>query len=431
MKLKYSGFIVTAAISALLAVGIVKASAAGNVEEQPNVSPALNILARELCTVKSGLCGNDVRFCADDFAETLGVGKIGRTVITSLPDASAGKLMLGSLEVMKNQTVSAENLSALRFVPSDTAERDCSFTVVTGNDRRYELKCIVRMINSLNRAPVAPNDTQTVETYRDIAVFGKMTADDPEGDELTYEIISGAEKGLLVLTDRSGGYVYTPMKGYTGKDGFSYCVTDAYGNRSEIISVGITVSRSVYGTVFEDMLGDPAHVAAITVSDAGVMSGGELNGSTLFDYDGALERAEFLTAAMKAAGYDASEIGQGTVSVFADDGDIPSGYRPFVIAAYNRGMINGDVSSGKPLFEPRGSITVSDALIMLDGILNSESNTGIQVSVGSEKSDNALDEAVSRLCAVGVTDGTADPTATLRRADAAVLLYRVLNLKRQ
>lgn len=73
-----------------------------------SVSPALSILSRGLGTVKSGLCGSDVRFCDADFSDVLGVDSIGKAVITSLPDASAGKLMLGSLEVMKNQTVSAE-----------------------------------------------------------------------------------------------------------------------------------------------------------------------------------------------------------------------------------------------------------------------------------------------------------------------------------
>lgn len=348
--MKKSGMIVLAALSVSLtafAAGLVAAAESG-IEQAP-VSPALSILSRGLGTVKSGLCGSDVRFCAADFSDVLGVDSIGKAVITSLPDASAGKLMLGSLEVMKNQTVSAENLSALRFVPSDKSEKDCFFTVRTGKDREYDLKCTVRITKDINRAPAA--GSTSVATYKNIAVSGKMTAADPEGDALTYEVVSGTGKGLLVLNDRNGGYTYTPMKNYTGRDSFSYRATDAYGNRSETVTVGITVSRSDKGTVFDDMIGNPAHCAAITVSDAGIMTGIGLNGSTLFDPQGKVSRAQFLALAMKTAGCDVSGIGQGTVSVFADDGDIPAEYRPYVIAAYNEGMISVPDGNGKENFD--------------------------------------------------------------------------------
>ena len=202
--MKKSGMIVLAALSVSLtafAAGLVAAAESG-IEQAP-VSPALSILSRGLGTVKSGLCGSDVRFCAADFSDVLGVDSIGKAVITSLPDASAGKLMLGSLEVMKNQTVSAENLSALRFVPSDKSEKDCFFTVRTGKDREYDLKCTVRITKDINRAPAA--GSTSVATYKNIAVSGKMTAADPEGDALTYEVVSGTAKGLLVVNDRNGG----------------------------------------------------------------------------------------------------------------------------------------------------------------------------------------------------------------------------------
>ena len=426
--MKKSGMIVLAALSVSLtafAAGLVAAAESG-IEQAP-VSPALSILSRGLGTVKSGLCGSDVRFCAADFFDVLGVDSIGKTVITSLPDASAGKLMLGSLEVMKNQTVSAENLSALRFVPSDKSEKDCFFTVRTGKDREYDLKCTVRITKDINRAPAA--GSTAVATYKNIAVSGKMTAADPEGDALTYEVVSGTGKGLLVLNDRNGGYTSTPMKNYTGRDSFSYRATDAYGNRSETVTVGITVSRSDKGTVFDDMIGNPAHCAAITVSDAGIMTGIGLNGSTLFDPQGKVSRAQFLALAMKTAGCDVSGIGQGTVSVFADDGDIPAEYRPYVIAAYNEGMISVPDGNGKDNFDPRGNITVSDALVMLDGILKTEKPAVKPVFAGSDSLKGELADVVSGLYAAGIIDSAENLSSELTRADAAVLLCRALERK--
>ena len=425
--MKKTGLIVLTLLSAACIAGAAGAavSAESGIEVSP-VSPALSILARGLGTVKNGLCGNDVRFCADDFAEAIGVDSVGRAVITSLPDASAGKLMLGSLEVMKNQTVSAENLSALRFVPSDNAERDSNFTVRTGKTQEYELKCTVRMTKSLNRAPTEPKERITAVTYKNIAISGRMTADDPEGDSLSYEIVSGTEKGLLVLTDKNGGFVYIPMKNYTGKDSFSYRVTDEYGNRSGTVTVGITVGRSKHGTVFSDMIGDPAHYSAITVCDSEIMTGSEVNGSIVFDPAGKVSRAEFLTMAMKTAGCDVSGIGQGTVSVFSDDGDIPAEYRPYVIAAYNGGMLTGVGNDGNAMFDPRGNITVGDAMIMLCGILKPGKAVTGQLPAGAETLEGEAAAAVSGLYAMGVIDSADGITGELTRADAAELLCRVI-----
>lgn len=256
-----------------------------------------------------------------------------------------------------------------------------------------------------------------------------MTAADPEGDALTYEVVSGTAKGLLVLNDRNGGYTYTPMKNYTGRDSFSYRATDAYGNRSETVTVGITVSRSDKGTVFDDMIGNPAHCAAITVSDAGIMTGIGLNGSTLFDPQGKVSRAQFLALAMKTAGCDVSGIGQGTVSVFADDGDIPAEYRPYVIAAYNEGMISVPDGNGKENFDPRGNITVSDALVMLDGILKTEKPAVKPVFAGSDSLKGELADVISGLYAAGIIDSAENLSSELTRADAAVLLCRALERK--
>lgn len=105
-------------------------------------------------------------------------------------------------------------------------------------------------------------------TYKNIAVFGNMIADDPEDDILKYEIVSYPKKGILSVTDKyTGEFIYTPTKNYTGKDSFTYTVTDAYGNRSDVIRMDIKISRSEHGTVFDDLIGQNCHNSAIMLSD--------------------------------------------------------------------------------------------------------------------------------------------------------------------
>ncbi|MBQ9716661.1 MAG: cadherin-like domain-containing protein, partial [Clostridia bacterium] len=68
-------------------------------------------------------------------------------------------------------------------------------------------------------------------TQQDIAAYGSLSASDPEGDTLTFEITRYPENGLLRLTNpQNGDYCYTPCDGVTGEDSFSYVVRDEWGN---------------------------------------------------------------------------------------------------------------------------------------------------------------------------------------------------------
>ena len=78
-------------------------------EKEAAVSPALAILSQDLSMVKSGIGRAEITFTLEDFEEALGVSGLNTVVIRTLPAASDGKLMLGSLEVMKNQTISRSN----------------------------------------------------------------------------------------------------------------------------------------------------------------------------------------------------------------------------------------------------------------------------------------------------------------------------------
>lgn len=58
------------------------------------------------------------------------------------------------------------------------------------------------------------------------------------------------------------------------------------------------------------------------------------------------------------------------VSVFSDDGNIPSEYKNYVIAAYNMGYIKGYDSDGELVFHPQENVTVAEACVMLNNIIN-------------------------------------------------------------
>ena len=90
--------------------------------------------------------------------------------------------------------------------------------------------------SSVNETPVA-ND-QSVSTGVNTHVGVTLTASDPEGDTLYYQIVTQPVHGALSGTGNSG--TYTPDSGYTGSDSFTFKVTDGW-TESNIATVSITV----------------------------------------------------------------------------------------------------------------------------------------------------------------------------------------------
>ncbi len=341
-------------------------------DEPAPVTPALYVLARDLHFYKSGLRGTAIGFTPYDFEMALGTEKLDSVTIRELPSATAGKLMLGGLEIMKDQTVSRANIRALRFVPNDSKVTRTSFVFEAGGEHRYEAVCTLHLLDRENAAPTAAGIDPSqfvVSTYKNIAVYGVLPAEDREDDALCYEIVTAPRQGLLWLIDRvSGRFVYTPTKNFTGRDSFTYAVTDEYGNRSETITMTVRVDRSENGTVFEDMIDRPAHNDAIRLSDRGIMTGSKVGQKYRFEPEGTVSRADFLMMAMKATGNDVTET-ESVRTVFCDDEEIPDSARLYVAEAWDKGYIEGTEKDGLPYFDPAGSLTVAEACVMIGNML--------------------------------------------------------------
>ena len=102
------------AVVLLFSVGSLSAAAASG--EIPTVSYGLGVLSARMDMAVSAPVGNDVTFCADDFARALNLARVEYVRVHSLPSAAAGELLLGSSRVAAGQTVSADNLSYLNFI---------------------------------------------------------------------------------------------------------------------------------------------------------------------------------------------------------------------------------------------------------------------------------------------------------------------------
>jgi len=99
------------------------------------------------------------------------------------------------------------------------------------------LAAVIELFGPINTAPSA--NTQSVTTDEDIAVDVALTGDDPDGDPLTYKIMTQPTNGSL--TGASPNVTYTPNPAYNGVDSFTFTVNDGAVD-SEPATVSITIN---------------------------------------------------------------------------------------------------------------------------------------------------------------------------------------------
>ncbi len=388
------------------------------------LSPGLMNLSEEVCMVKSGLLAGEISFTSDDFRNALG-GILDSITITALPPVSAGTLLCGDAPVVANQTLSGESLNKLRFVPAKNCT-EASFRFKSGGE--YSVDCILRYTDSVNHAPTIDVETSSgIWTQQDITVYDTLSATDPDGDALTFEITRYPENGLLELTNSStGDYRYTPCDGVTGEDSFSYTVRDEWGNYAAEASVVVEIDRAAADLVFADMDGHWAHNAALVMAAENTMDVQTVGGAIYFNPDEAISREDFLVTVMKTLG--AGEI-EPCATVFADEGEMDASSTGYIARAYNLGIVKGAEENGVRYFRPTDTVTRAEAAVMLNAILGLKEPDTVAVFADDHAVPTWARGSLYALSEAGIFAGTGagnlSPNAELSRGAAAQVLLTV------
>ena len=411
----------------LLGAGILSCHAA---EEAAPVSHGVQILAASSDVAVAAPVGNEVVFSADLFARGMNLSHVDSITVRTLPAVTDGELLLGSTRVVEGQTITASELPYLVFCAAGEQEMQSRFCFSV-NGSPISMVCNVYLLEQANYTPtvsMASGLSLNVSTYRDLCVHGTLSAYDPDGDDLTFEVISYPQNGWIVLTDSSQGtYVYTPAAGYVGSDRFSYVARDRYGNYSASATVELRVALSGTAVTYVDMADSPALGAAISLTEAGVMSGTQMGNQHYFYPNDTVTRAEFLVMAMNAAGI--TNVPNCYDTGFADDADIPPTMKGYVATAYAMKYISGSLVEGKLCFLPNEEITRAQAAVILSGIVGL-----CDVAVTPTFADGSqipvwASEAIYSLNAAGILTpegGYISATSKLTREQTARLLAAVM-----
>ena len=381
--------------------------------------------AEDAMLIKSGYLGETLSFREKDFKQALGTSKLSSITITSLPERSEGSLLLASSRVSKGDSIPASALDLLKFIPVDKTVEGSGFTFTAGNVAGgAEITCRIRLVDKKNAAPTAAGGALSVLTQSDISYFGTLTASDADGDSLYFRVTAYPENGTLTLLDKETGvFRYTPDQGFAGKDSFSYVVRDEYGHFSTESKVSVSVKKRSSSLVYEDLAGTETELAAIALSDAGIMLGRLSGDGMYFDADTTVSRGEFTAMALKVAGITPASNTYDTC--FDDNEEIPASVRPYVATAQEMGIVRGSFNGNGLYFEAERDITAAEAAVIICNLMEVKADESAAVlATGGDIPVWARAE-VGTLHAMGALD-TATSNEPLSRAAVAKLLYTFL-----
>lgn len=396
------------------------------------ISPAIDVLAENSTAVKAGLYNCDVVFTKADFLQNLGLSKIGSVTFTSVPSSEEGYLYIGNTIIKQNTKVSEDMLDMLRFRAASSEIDFSSFSYTINEKYGTAEHCFsIVFLEEINAAPVAavPESAPLLETYKNVPLFSRLTASDPDGDEIKFKIIDQPKKGCVeLISETYGDFKYTPKKNYTGKDSFSYVVYDKYGNFSSVEKVTVKTLKNKAKTVYSDVAETQYEYAAIAVTSKGLMYGTKIGEYNYFDPSATLTRAEMLSYIMEAAGI---ELTDPDITKFSDANVIPEKYKEYVYTAEALGIVNGSEENGYIKFRPNDPITRAEAALMAKAVLKT-ADEAVQTFADGETCPAWCESAMQAAAAYGllpIENGNLSPAESITRGEAAVLINAVSKMK--
>ncbi len=272
-----------------------------------------------------------------------------------------------------------------------------------------------------NTAPVAEN--LEYETYRGVSFGGKLSAVDPDGDLITYQITTEPVKGDIALLS-DGNFIYTPADGKRGKDYFGYKAMDAGGNVSQEATVIIKLLKPATKVTYADMDGNGAYYAALRLAEADVFTGERLGASYYFQPDKDITRGELLAMCMELCDVN---VLTGVLSTgFSDDAQIAPWMKPYVSTALMDGIVTGYSVDGVAVFSSNSAVTFSEAAVMLNNVMdmNDVTYTG---SLDLDVIPTWALQATANLSSCDMLPAGFGMQETMTRADAADMLLRAMD----
>lgn len=344
--------------------------------------------------------------------------------LCEVPDESIGTLYYGSRALKTGDVLSADALESVVFSPVSACDATAcvSYYTIWDNCLSEESVLTIRMRSGENQAPVAKDIT--METYKNLEKTASFDASDPDGDSLTYNIVTTPKRGTLNVGD-DGTFVYTPKKNKVGSDSFTYTVTDPSGSVSNEANVSIEILKPMDKATYADMRGDSGEFEAMWMRNTGLLEGSELTGQLCFRPEETVSRGEYLVMVMELAGI---EPDQGELQCgFADHAQTPEWMVPYLCSALRHGIVRGTNTPDGLCFCPDAPITQAQAAVIAQNILQLDSDDEMAVFAQDDAVPTWAANSLDCLSQAGVSISSA-VTEPMNRRDTACMLYQISKL---
>jgi len=220
---------------------------------------------------------NDPVVAVDDVAV---LNEDAASVIDVLANDTAvdGGLELTGVTQPLHGTVAINDDGTVTYTPAENYNGSDSFTYsITDADGDVSTATVSLTINPENDAPVAVDDSATLneDASAVINVLGNDT--DLDGDFLSLDSVTQPEHGTVTI-NLDGTVTYTPEADYNGTDSFTYTISDGAGG-TDTATVSLTVNPENDDPVAVD---DTAILAEDSAATLNVMANDtDLDGDTL------------------------------------------------------------------------------------------------------------------------------------------------------
>ena len=263
-----------------------------------------------------------------------------------------------------------------------------------------------------NSAPIAT--AQEYTTYRNVEIYGKVSAIDPEGDMITFAVSKEPEKGTVKM-EPDGSFVYTPLS----------IAVDTNGNISAEAIVTIRITKLSTDVSYSDMDGNDAHYASLCLAENNIFVGSRLGNEYFFSPDAPVTRGEFLVMCLNLCGID--KLDDITKTGFADDEQMSAWLKPYVAAGLMNGVVRGYVEDGEVVFSSDKNITLAEAMVTLD---NAIALTDVYSGPVNDVCPSWAAQSCANLMSCNIVSENSVYDCVVTRAEAAKMLtaaYDVLN----
>jgi len=162
--------------------------------------------------------------------------------------ATGGQPSSGNVQIDDNDTPANPSDDFIIYAPNSDFSGLDSFIYQIHDGTDYATALVVVVVNWINEAPVAVNDTYALDASDNdslIVTTGVLGNDtDPDDPKAIYAILVSDPANGIISLNSSGGFVYTPNSGFRGSDSFEYKINDHLLD-SNTATVTITVSGSL------------------------------------------------------------------------------------------------------------------------------------------------------------------------------------------